>query len=116
MNEYQITGWNINAEDLFTRLLVPVFMILGTELLVDWVKHAYITKFNWIRPQVYEKYGHVLCRDLVDSQHKDDLTGPKKNWVYTASSAFCVTSYDISIHLVDSRTVFLALKNTAAVS
>jgi hypothetical protein len=36
-------------------------------MLVDWLKHAFITKFNHIRPSVYERYIDVLCRDLASS-------------------------------------------------
>jgi hypothetical protein len=32
---------------------------------VDWLKHTFITKFNHIRPSVYERYKDVLCRDLT---------------------------------------------------
>jgi hypothetical protein len=36
-----------------------------SEMLVDWLKHAFITKFNHIRPSVYERFTDVLCRDLA---------------------------------------------------
>lgn len=36
-----------------------------SEMLVDWLKHAFITKFNHIRPSVYERYTDVLCQDLA---------------------------------------------------
>lgn len=39
--------------------------VLISEMLVDWLKHAFITKFNHIRPSVYERYTDVLCRDLA---------------------------------------------------
>jgi hypothetical protein len=39
--------------------------VLCSEMLVDWLKHAFITKFNHIRPSVYERYIDVLCRDLA---------------------------------------------------
>jgi hypothetical protein len=42
----------------------PVLTVLASELMVDWLKHAFITKFNHIRPSVYERYTDVLCRDL----------------------------------------------------
>lgn len=42
----------------------PVATVLLSELAVDWLKHAFITKFNHIRPSVYERYTDVLCRDL----------------------------------------------------
>ena len=38
---------------------------MASETLVDWLKHAFITKFNHIRPSVYERYTDVLCRDLA---------------------------------------------------
>jgi hypothetical protein len=38
-----------------------------SEMLVDWLKHAFITKFNHIRPSVYERYTDVLCRDLASA-------------------------------------------------
>ncbi|EIN11380.1 DUF747-domain-containing protein [Punctularia strigosozonata HHB-11173 SS5] len=43
----------------------PVLTVLGSEMIVDWLKHAFITKFNHIRPSVYERYTDVLCRDLA---------------------------------------------------
>jgi len=45
--------------------LQPVLTVLVSEMLVDWLKHAFITKFNHIRPSVYERYIDVLCRDLA---------------------------------------------------
>ncbi|QRV96480.1 TAPT1-like protein [Ceratobasidium sp. AG-Ba] len=45
----------------------PVMTVLMSELIVDWLKHAFITKFNHIRPSVYERYTDVLCRDLLAS-------------------------------------------------
>ena len=38
--------------------------VLLSEIFVDWLKHAFITKFNHIRPSVYERYIDILCRDL----------------------------------------------------
>lgn len=47
------------------QLLQPVVTVMVSEMLVDWLKHAFITKFNHIRPSVYERYTDVLCRDLA---------------------------------------------------
>src|SRR5258705_287652 len=49
----------------FTYLSQPVLTVMVSEMLVDWLKHAFITKFNHIRPSVYERYIDVLCRDLA---------------------------------------------------
>jgi len=45
------------------QVLGPFLMVLGSETLVDWLKHAYITKFNQIRPKIYVTFLDVLCRD-----------------------------------------------------
>ena len=44
---------------------MPFLMVLGSELLVDWCKHAFVTKFNHIRPSIYERFMDVLCLDFV---------------------------------------------------
>ncbi|KAG0188112.1 hypothetical protein DFQ28_005366 [Apophysomyces sp. BC1034] len=48
-----------------SALMTPVVMVVASELVVDWLKHAFITKFNQIRPSIYSKYIDVLCKDLV---------------------------------------------------
>lgn len=45
----------------------PVVTVLASEVVVDWLKHAFITKFNHIRPSVYDRYMDVLCRDLASA-------------------------------------------------
>lgn len=44
---------------------MPFIMVLGSELVVDWCKHAFITKFNHIRPSVYCRFMDVLCLDFI---------------------------------------------------
>ena len=50
---------------LLETILSPVLIVLASECIVDWLKHAFITKFNHIRPAVYGRFMDVLCRDLV---------------------------------------------------
>ncbi|AQZ12318.1 hypothetical protein BZL39_D03770 [Zygosaccharomyces parabailii] len=45
----------------------PTINVIGSGLVVDWVKHAYITKFNRIRPKVYDKFLLILCKDHSSS-------------------------------------------------
>ena len=45
------------------QIMGPFFLVLGTEMLVDWLKHAYITKFNNTRPKVYGRFLDVLTKD-----------------------------------------------------
>jgi len=45
------------------QVMGPFLLVLGSEMLVDWLKHAYITKFNNTRPAVYERFLDVLSKD-----------------------------------------------------
>lgn len=45
------------------QVLNPFLLVLGSEMFVDWLKHAYITKFNQTKPEVYGKFLDVLARD-----------------------------------------------------
>ena len=45
----------------------PFFLVLGSEILVDWVKHAYITKFNNTKPAIYGRFLDVLAKDYYSN-------------------------------------------------
>ncbi|KAI5778391.1 eukaryotic membrane protein family-domain-containing protein [Geopyxis carbonaria] len=53
------------------QLMGPFFMVIGSEMLVDWLKHAYITKFNNVRPIVYERFLDVQCKDYHSHAYRD---------------------------------------------
>ncbi|OCH93090.1 DUF747-domain-containing protein [Obba rivulosa] len=57
-------GW-FRGNNVLWTISYPVLAVMASETLVDWLKHAFITKFNHIRPSVYERYTDVLCRDLA---------------------------------------------------
>lgn len=65
-------SWNLHATSsvILGVLCGPMFNVVGSELIVDWVKHAYVTKFNRIRPRIYDKFLVITCRDYVTSSHK----------------------------------------------
>ncbi|ORY54081.1 eukaryotic membrane protein family-domain-containing protein [Leucosporidium creatinivorum] len=50
---------------LLQTIFSPALIVLISECFVDWLKHAFITKFNHIRPKVYGRFIDVLCKDLV---------------------------------------------------
>ena len=45
------------------QVLGPFLIVLGSEMLVDWLKHAYINKFNNTRPTIYGRFLDVLAKD-----------------------------------------------------
>lgn len=57
------------------RTLNPVLTVLISEVLVDWLKHAFIAKQNHIRPAVYGRFVDVLCRDILPSQSSVAMDG-----------------------------------------
>ena len=49
------------------EVLTPFLLVLGSEMLVDWIKHAYISKFNRVKPAIYQKYLDVLAKDYYSN-------------------------------------------------
>ncbi|KAI1004345.1 hypothetical protein K3495_g3865 [Podosphaera aphanis] len=45
------------------EILSPFFLVLGSETIVDWIKHCYISKFNNVKPAIYERYYDILAKD-----------------------------------------------------
>ncbi|KAK8919799.1 Endoplasmic reticulum membrane protein 65 [Metarhizium anisopliae] len=43
--------------------LSPFLIVVGSEMLVDTIKHAYVTKFNNIKPNFYGRTLDILCKD-----------------------------------------------------
>lgn len=73
-------GWFMGNNILWT-ISYPVVTVMASEILVDWLKHAFISKFNHIRPSVYERYTDVLCRDLASGSAIGRLGARKHSYV-----------------------------------
>uniref|UniRef100_A0A8C6KCY9 Transmembrane anterior posterior transformation 1 n=1 Tax=Nothobranchius furzeri TaxID=105023 RepID=A0A8C6KCY9_NOTFU len=64
-------SWN---PDHLWALLPDVFMVVASEVVVDVIKHAFITKFNDIPADVYSEYRASLAFDLVSSRQTNAYT------------------------------------------
>ncbi|XP_019900785.2 transmembrane anterior posterior transformation protein 1 homolog isoform X3 [Esox lucius] len=64
-------SWN---PDHLWVLLPDVLMVITSEVAVDVIKHAFITKFNEITANVYSEYRASLAFDLVSSRQKNACT------------------------------------------
>lgn len=53
------------------QVLGPFLIVLGSEMLVDWLKHAYITKFNNVKPDIYGRFLDVLAKDYYSHAFAD---------------------------------------------
>jgi len=45
-------------------------VVLAAEILADWIKHMFITKFNFIKSNVYSDYGLILAGDVTGIGHE----------------------------------------------
>ncbi|EXJ89541.1 hypothetical protein A1O3_02608 [Capronia epimyces CBS 606.96] len=54
-----------------SQILGPFLAVLGSEMLVDWIKHAYINKFNNTRPSIYDRFLDVLAKDYYTNAFGD---------------------------------------------
>lgn len=64
MKEY---SWK---EERFWVLVPDCFMVLFAEVLVDWIKHAFITRFNELQVDVYKDYTISLAYDMAQTRQK----------------------------------------------
>ncbi|OJD36581.1 uncharacterized protein BKCO1_1000069 [Diplodia corticola] len=53
------------------QVMGPFLLVLGSEMLVDWLKHAYITKFNNTKPAIYGRFLDVLAKDYYSNAFFD---------------------------------------------
>ncbi|CAF3613855.1 unnamed protein product [Fusarium graminearum] len=53
-----LPSWLMSGE-----VLSPFLIVIGSEMLVDSIKHAYVTKFNNIKPAFYSRILDILCKD-----------------------------------------------------
>ncbi|OAX78702.1 hypothetical protein ACJ72_06988, partial [Emergomyces africanus] len=53
------------------HVLGPFLVVLGSEMLVDWLKHAYINKFNNTRPAMYGRFLDILAKDYYTNAFAD---------------------------------------------
>ena len=53
--------------DWIGQIMGPFLLVLGSEMLIDWLKHAYITKFNNTKPNIYGRFLDVLAKDYYSN-------------------------------------------------
>lgn len=70
MKEY---AWH---SDRFAVLLPDCVILLFAEVLVDWVKHAFITRFNELPSTVYRDYTVSLAYDMTQARRETAFSDP----------------------------------------
>ena len=55
----------IGSFEVLNRVIYPLLLIYFTEILIDGLKHSFITKFNHIPPNVYKYFKESLSNDFL---------------------------------------------------
>jgi len=51
--------------------LIPIFCtIFFSEFFIDWVKHAFVLKFNYMSAQVFNEFKVILANEMFDTKKK----------------------------------------------
>ncbi|KAL7306414.1 hypothetical protein TKK_0001831 [Trichogramma kaykai] len=70
MKEY---AWHVNR---LAVLLPDCILLLFAELLVDWVKHAFIARFNELRSNVYKEFSLTIAYDMAQTRQEAAFSDP----------------------------------------
>ena len=60
----------LRISESFWSLAPDCLLVLGAEFFVDWLKHAFITRFNEVSAEVYKDYTISLAYDLATTKQK----------------------------------------------
>ncbi|GMK54546.1 hypothetical protein CspeluHIS016_0111320 [Cutaneotrichosporon spelunceum] len=66
------------GSSLLERIFSPVLFVLASEMVVDWMKHAFIAKFNHVRASVYSRFTDVLAKDVLLAGTIGSSSGKRK--------------------------------------
>merc|ERR1712232_1306938 len=57
------------TRNMLMNTLLMVGLVLVAEILADWIKHSFITKFMFIKSEVYNDYALILAGDVTGIGH-----------------------------------------------
>ncbi|QBM89144.1 membrane protein family protein [Metschnikowia aff. pulcherrima] len=88
----------------FGAIFGPTVVVLGSEIMVDWVKHCYINKFNLIRPRIYENFLFVLSSDF-----KEVFTANSQDPTLHGASDYIILTKRIGLPIISLTICFLRM-------
>jgi len=80
-----------------------ILNIVGMEILVDWSKHMFVTKFNRIPASVYDQYAQDLAEDVKSSfqnhsMHHEQVTPLSRRLGFVAMPLVCLVARTLLQH------------------
>eukprot|EP00667_Euglena_gracilis_P011860 EG_transcript_12137 len=85
-----------------------ITMVLGGEVLTDYIKHAFIMKFNNLQPSLYSKFEQIICLDVLESRTAEQRHSILGQWMAgEGSTARPTISRRIGLVIIPSVALFL---------
>lgn len=109
MKEY---SWK---EERFWVLVPDCFMVLFAEILVDWIKHAFITRFNELQVDVYKDYTISLAYDMAQTRQKhafsdhSDLVARRMGFIPLPLGVVMIRVLAHALHIEDIASIILII-------
>lgn len=106
--------YNWQPEPLY-ELLPSCIYVLAAEVVVDWVKHAFVTRFNDIHYSVYNEYITYLAYDVASSKLKNaysdhsDLVARRMAFIPLPLGALVLRIVLGSVSIRGTYAIFLSL-------
>jgi hypothetical protein len=63
-----VLAGDTNTDELLSALPTVMAVLWLAEMLVDWIKHAFIVKFNHIAAYIYTDIKAMMCADVITAQ------------------------------------------------
>lgn len=99
------------SSEQFLVLFSDCFFVLMVELLIDWVKHAFITRFNELSSDVYKEFTISLAYDMTQTRQKhafsdhSDLVARRMGFI----------PFPLGVVLIKALYTAISIENAAAV-
>lgn len=68
--------------------MLDCFTVVFSELAVDWIKHAFITKFNELPIEIYKEYTYSLAYDIAQT-HQRHVSGSFRSICFSICNRIC---------------------------
>lgn len=107
------------------ELLGPFLIVLGSEALVDWCKHAHIPKFNNVKLNIYGRFLDVLAKDYYTHAFADQNLTKRLGLPVIPLSCLFIRAYVQTYHMfiathmpvhIPSTATSIAVESDAAVT
>ncbi|XP_065157172.1 protein TAPT1 homolog [Atheta coriaria] len=108
MKEY---SWK---SDRFWVLLPDCIIVLTAEIFVDWIKHAFITRFNELQVDVYRDYTTSLAYDMAQTRQKhafsdhSDLVARRMGFIPLPLGVVMMRVLGHALHINDLASVIIS--------